>query len=235
MNGFKDPDIEKLSLDVTSDAEVQSVVRTVLEKEGCIDILVNNAGIMAAGPLIDQTMEFVQEAFNANTFSVLRICKAVIPAMASRKSGIIVNIGSVVGEAPTPWNGLYCATKSAVSMMSEVLNMECRPFNIHVMNIEPAAIKSNISSNQQARFSLPQDSLYAAFLPNIMQRIHASQGPSSMPNEKFAKIAVQKILSHSPPLHLIIGGGAILFKVFRWFPRTLLLWLMWKVYSKKLA
>ncbi|KAK7059191.1 NADPH-dependent 1-acyl dihydroxyacetone phosphate reductase [Paramarasmius palmivorus] len=234
MEGLKDPNIEKLSLDITNDADVQRVVKAIL-LHGPIDILVNNAGIMAAGPLVDQTMEFIQEAFDANTFSVLRLAKAVIPSMASRKSGIIVNIGSVVGDSPTPWNGLYSATKSAVSTISEVLNMECRPFNIHVMNVEPAAIRSNISKNQQARFNLPPDSLYTGFLPNIIQRIHASQGPNSMPNEQFAKLLVQKVLSRSPPLHLILGGGATMFTVFRWLPRTLLLWLMWRVYSKKLV
>jgi 1-acylglycerone phosphate reductase len=50
MEGFKDPTIEKLSLDVTNDADVQRVVKTIL-LHGPIDILVNNAGVMAAGPL----------------------------------------------------------------------------------------------------------------------------------------------------------------------------------------
>lgn len=50
------------------------------------------------GPLLDVPIEGVASAFDTNCLSVLRVCKAVVPHMASRKSGLIVNIGSVVGE-----------------------------------------------------------------------------------------------------------------------------------------
>lgn len=49
MEGFTNPSIEKLALDVTSDDAVEHVVQTILEKEGKIDIAVNNAGILAIG------------------------------------------------------------------------------------------------------------------------------------------------------------------------------------------
>jgi 1-acylglycerone phosphate reductase len=54
MNGFSDPNIEKMSLDVTSDDDVQRVVRDILEIEGRIDVVVNNAGILAIGVYIIQ-------------------------------------------------------------------------------------------------------------------------------------------------------------------------------------
>jgi hypothetical protein len=53
---------------------------------------------LAAGPLIDLPAEQIQRTFDTNTFSLLRVAKAVIPSMADRKSGLIVNIGSVSGE-----------------------------------------------------------------------------------------------------------------------------------------
>jgi NAD(P)-dependent dehydrogenase (short-subunit alcohol dehydrogenase family) len=56
------------------------------------------------GPLVDLSLERVRQIFDTNTFSALRIAKAVIPSMAQRRSGLIINIGSVAGEM---WVGLY--------------------------------------------------------------------------------------------------------------------------------
>lgn len=50
------------------------------------------------GPLVDQSLEDVKRVFDTNTYAILRTAKAVIPVMAKRHSGVIVNIGSIVGE-----------------------------------------------------------------------------------------------------------------------------------------
>ena len=50
------------------------------------------------GPLVEQSMDAVKQVFDTNTFSILRVCKAVVPIMAKRHRGTIINIGSVMGE-----------------------------------------------------------------------------------------------------------------------------------------
>jgi len=227
--------VEKLALDVTSDEAVERVVKHIAEVEGKIDVVVNNAGLAFPGPLIDQAMEDVEVNFDTNTFAILRMAKAVIPLMAKRRSGVIVNIGSIVGEIATPWNGLYCASKAAVQSISDVLRMECKPFNISVFHVAPGGIQSNLSANGSSRFSLPDTSLYTAFLPNIVQRIHASQAAGSMPTDVFAKQVVMNALRRNPPSYLSTGSNATLFAIFKWLPKAWVLWLMWKVYSKKLT
>ncbi|GBE77557.1 hypothetical protein SCP_0104350 [Sparassis crispa] len=102
----------------------------ILEKEGRIDIIVNNAGVVSSAPLIDVPMELVLNTFNTNAFSVLRVARVVIPHMAERRSGTIVNISPIVGETPMPWSGIYASSKTCVTTLSEVLYMECMPFNI---------------------------------------------------------------------------------------------------------
>lgn len=230
---FDDASVQKLALDVTSDESVQSVLNHITEVEGKIDVVVNNAGLISAGPIVEQPIEYVKEVFDTNTYAILRVCKAVVPIMAKRRSGLIVNIGSVVGEISTPWNGIYCASKAAVQSISEVLSMECKPLNISVLHVAPGAVRSNISSNAASRFRLSPDSLYSDYLPNIMQRIYASQGPQSMPSDDFAKQVVSKALQKSPPRYLSIGGHAWLFYIFKWLPRGFVLYLMWKQYSRK--
>ncbi|KAH7870829.1 oxidoreductase [Lentinula edodes] len=234
MAGFSHSRIEKLPLDVTSDEDVKRVVEHIVGKEGKIDIVVNNAGTGAAGALLDQDMDTVRQAFDINTFAILRVCRSVLPIMAGRKQGLFVNVGSVVGDTPVPWNGLYSATKAATHMISEVLSMECRPFNISVMNVVPGSVRSNIANNMTQKFVLPENSLYSAFIPNIMKRINASQTEHSMPAAKFAKAVVSKALSRKPPLRFTAGGNSTIFAIFRWLPRVFVFRYLWRIYSKKM-
>jgi len=230
---FKTSNVEKLALDVTSDESVKNVFEHIVQAEGKIDIVVNNAGMIGPGPLIDQSIEYVQKMFDTNTYSVLRVCKSAIPIMAKRNRGLIVNIGSVVGETATPWNGLYSASKAAVKLISDVLTMECKPFNIDVLHVAPGSVKSNISNNASG-YSLPPDSLYGAFLPNIIARLHSSQGPGSMPSADFARVVVSKALRKKPPQYLTAGGKSTMFTIFRWLPRGVVFYLMWRVWGKKM-
>jgi len=225
--------IEKLALDVNSDESVVKVLDHILEEDGKIDVLVNNAGVVAAGPVVEVPIEDVKRVFETNTFAILRLCKAVVPSMAQRRSGTIVNIGSIVGEIPTPWNGIYCASKAAVTSISELLFMELKPLNISVLHVAPGAVRSNIANNGMARFSLAPDTLYGDYLANIIARINISQGPHSMPGADFAKRVVTNALCKNPPRYMVLGGLTSWFSFFKWLPRGLVLLLIWKKFSKK--
>jgi len=233
MTGFKHESIKKLALDVNSDEDIERVVRTILVNEGKIDILVNNAGIMGIQPLLDLTIEKAQQTFNTNTLSALRTAKAIVPSMAARKSGLVVNVGSIVGNITTPWNGIYSASKAALHALTEVLAMECKPFNVDVMLVAPGAIRSNISSNMAANFALPENSLYVRYLPGILARLHSSQDGNAMPTEDFARLVVGKCLQKSPPFYVTAGGNALLFRLLGAFlPRAFVMWLMWRRFSQ---
>ncbi|KAJ7293106.1 oxidoreductase [Mycena rebaudengoi] len=231
MAGFNSPLIKTLTLDVTNGADVRRVVAHVVEDAGKIDIVVNNAGAIGIGPLIEQPMDNVLANFDTNTHGALRVAQAVFPHMAERRSGLIVNVGSVVAEISVPWNGLYSAAKAAMHSMSEILSMELKPFNISVMYIAPGSVRSNIANN--SRFSLQPGSRYTAFLPNIIQRQNASQGPTSMPADIFAATMVRQVLNKKPPRYLMLGGNTRLFAVLKWLPRSVVLWYMWRLFSRR--
>ena len=206
---------------------------------------------MDTGPLIDNSMDIIRKTFETNTFAILRVAKAVIPEMAKRNQGVIVNIGSIVGQvyvfpleqilvfrlicsSATPWNGIYCASKAAVDSISQVLSMECRPLGIQVFHVAPGSVKSNLSETGNRHFSLAPKSLYRSFLANIMDRIYSSQGPHSMPAEAFARRVVSKALQKNPPLYLCLGGQSLILTILTWFPRAVVMELMWRRFSKKL-
>ncbi|KAG2360003.1 hypothetical protein BDR07DRAFT_1290890 [Suillus spraguei] len=225
MDGFKHS-VEKRAMDVTSDDDVKRVVQSILEEQGKIDIVVNNAGAIAIGPLLDVSLDQTRKAFETNTFSILRVAQAVAPSMVERKQGLIVNIGSIVGNVATPWNGLYCASKAAVHALSDTLAMECKPFGVKVMLVAPGAVQSNISANQAATLKLSPTSIYKPYFDRVYERLHISQGKASMPTDEFARRVVAKVLSPNPPTYISIGGGSGLFAFLQWLPRWLVFWIM---------
>ncbi|KAF9477507.1 oxidoreductase [Pholiota conissans] len=230
---FKSGLVHKLALDVNSDESVAEVVKHIVDTEGKIDLLVNNAGITSPGPLIDQPLNSVKEVYETNVFAVLRVSKAVVPIMAKHGSGTIINIGSITGETPTPWSGLYSSSKAACTSISEVLFMELKPFGISVMHISPGGIKSHIADNGLARMQVAPDTLYTDYIPFIFKRIQSSQDSASMPSEVFASRVVAKALSKRPPRYITLGGNSGLFTLFKWLPRGLVLYFLFRSFSPR--
>jgi len=235
MDGFSHLGIQRLELDVTKTEGIRSVIQTIVQGEGRIDILVNNAGALCAGALLDVPLTEMRSAFEVNTFGALYMAQAVIPHMAARKQGTVVNIGSVVGHIPTPWNGVYAAAKAALHSLTEVLWMECKPLKVNIMLVAPGSVRSNIANNQQRRFNMPETSLYKAFLENIMERISTSQDLGTIPAEEFAKKVVTVAMLPNPPRYLTLGGTSFLFRILQWLPRFWVLTIMWRRFSRRKA
>ncbi|KAG1877723.1 hypothetical protein DFJ58DRAFT_4280 [Suillus subalutaceus] len=233
MDGFKHP-VEKRAMDVTSDVDVKLVVQSILEEQGKIDIVVNNAGAIAIGPLLDASLDQARKAFETNTFSILRVAQAVAPSMVECKQGLIVNIGSLVGNIPTPWNELYCAAKAAVRAFTDVLAMECRPFGVKVMLVAPGQVRSNITTNQAATLELSPTSIYKPYFDRMYERLNGGQAKGNMDTDEFARRVVAKVLSPNPPSYMSLGGKSGLFEFFCWLPRWLVLWILgsWMVWKK---
>ncbi|EMD42280.1 hypothetical protein CERSUDRAFT_110808 [Gelatoporia subvermispora B] len=231
MDGFKHGNIERLQMDVTVDEDVSDAVQRIIKNEGRIDIVVNNAGVMCHGPLIDIGMDQIHSAFETNTLSMIRVSRAVLPHMATRRSGTIVNISSVIGETHTPFSGIYAATKSSLKTLSEVLYMECLPFNVKVVYVAPGAVKSNVVANQMRVLDLPSDSIYLPWREKILRRIELSQGAASMPTEIFADKVVRAVLKEKPPRYMTLGGHARWFSFLKRWPRGYLLRYLWRLYG----
>jgi len=134
--------VTMLALDVRSDDSVRACAAAVLSKAGRLDVLINNAGYLLAGAIEEATIAQAQDEFDTNFFGVVRMVKAVLPAMRKQRSGLIVNISSLAGIVPFPFWGFYNASKFAVEGYSESLRTDLKPFGIHVAMVEPGAIKT---------------------------------------------------------------------------------------------
>ena len=139
--------VELLPLDVRDDGSVQAGVETALSRGGRIDVLVNNAGYAVVGAIEETSPSEAQALFDTNVFGVLRMVRAVLPAMRRQGSGTIVNTSSVLGFLPAPFMGLYASTKHALEGLSESLDHEVRGFGIRVVLVEPGFTKTQFGAN----------------------------------------------------------------------------------------
>ncbi|HEY8195775.1 MAG TPA: oxidoreductase [Gemmatimonadales bacterium] len=139
--------VEYLVLDVTSDESVKAAVAQVLDQAGRIDLLVNNAGVGLIAGAEESSLEQAKSLFEVNLFGLIRVTKAVLPAMRRQGRGRIVNISSVMGLIPAPFMALYGASKHAVEGYSESLDHEIRGSGIRVVLVEPAYTRTSFEGN----------------------------------------------------------------------------------------
>jgi NAD(P)-dependent dehydrogenase (short-subunit alcohol dehydrogenase family) len=189
----RDPDtvapvrgVELLPLDVRDDASVASSVEAVLGQTGRIDVLVNNAGYSVVGAIEETSASEAQALFDTNVFGVLRMVRAVLPAMRRQGSGTIVNTSSVLGFLPAPFMGLYASSKHALEGLSESLDHEVRGFGIRVVLVEPGFTKTPFGAN--TIHALQTIAAYAGTLRQASDRIIARTQDGSGPETVAAEI-----------------------------------------------
>ncbi|MEO8126836.1 MAG: SDR family NAD(P)-dependent oxidoreductase [Bryobacteraceae bacterium] len=194
------PGVESLVMDVTSDESVAQVISTVMAREGRIDVVVNNAGISIAGAVEDCCIADAQEQFEVNLFGALRVCRAVLPGMRERRSGYILNVGSIGGLVAIPYQGLYSASKFALEGLTESLRLEVRDFGIRVVLIEPGDHRTALTSRRR----FVQSDVYQERFDSAIARMALDEqgGP---PPEGVAKLVYRVIQKPNPRLRYTVG------------------------------
>jgi short-subunit dehydrogenase len=126
--------------DLTDDRVRQRVVERTLERYGAIDILINNAGVGLYIPSWEAPEAEVRRLMELNFFALLGMVRLVAPHMRARRSGTIVNVGSIGGKIVLPWLTVYSASKYAVGALTEGLRMELRRDGVRTMLVCPGYV-----------------------------------------------------------------------------------------------
>jgi NAD(P)-dependent dehydrogenase (short-subunit alcohol dehydrogenase family) len=138
-NALRAKGIEVVELDVTDTQSVDQAVAAVVAKAGRIDVLINNAGVAAAGVSEAFTDEQVSALFDVNVIGLHRVTRAVLPTLRSRKDGLIINIGTILGRVTFPFFGVYGASKFAVEALTDSLRYEVSQLGVDVALVQPSA------------------------------------------------------------------------------------------------
>ncbi|KAG6546238.1 hypothetical protein Mapa_012277 [Marchantia paleacea] len=218
------PGIQTMELDVTNLDSVKRVVQNVEQEHGGIDILVNNAGVPCVAPVAELPLATFETTFRTNVYGPLALIQAVVPGMASKGKGKIVNVGSITSYAYGPWVGGYSASKAAVEALTDALRMELKPFGLHVMLVLPGAIRSNIGKKSEditTSSVIEGLKLYKSWKPTLYKRGGLSQVSHCTNTQEFAQKTVEKILSKRPPYHYVYGRFTTLMTILHYLPLRL--------------
>jgi len=185
-----------LALDVSDVGTIEKVVSTIVQNEGKLDVLINNAGKGITGPVEETPVEEMKKAFDTNFFGVVNVCKGVLPQMRKQKNGLILNISSIAGYMGLPYRGIYSATKSATSILSEVLSLETKQFGVTVVDVAPGDFATNIAAG---RYHTPlyENSPYKKHYEKVLKQID-DEVDSGLQPEIMAK-AIYKIIQKKHP------------------------------------
>ena len=185
-----------VEMDVTQDASVDQCVREVLARAGRIDVVINNAGIGAIGVTEAYTVEQFQGLFDVNVFGVVRVNRAVLPAMRAQRSGLLIHVSSGAGRIAIPYMAAYCASKFALEAIADACRFELSPFGVDSVIVEPGAHKTPILE----KFIQPDDAGRVAdygeaqYAGRIRQRFDDVAGSTDAPGPEVVVDAFVQLI-----------------------------------------
>lgn len=189
--------IETLALDVTDVNSIREAKTVIEERTGSsLDILVNNAGITYPSAASDISMDRVRAVFDVNLFGAMTVAHEFLPLLLAAGDARIVQMSSLAGLMPVPFNSAYNTSKAALLSFGDTLRVELKPFNIKVINIAAGNTQSNIMKNVPR--SLPPDSIYQPINQEYAHdRIEHFQD-GALPASQLTKTVVAEALTKTP-------------------------------------
>lgn len=159
-------EVHTLLFDVRDKLAVMESIASLPENFNTIDVLVNNAGnAHGLDPIQTGDLQDWDDMIDINVKGLLYVSRAVIPGMVDRRSGHIINIGSIAGKEVYPNGNVYCASKHAVDALNQSMRMDLNPYGIRVGGIHPGLVETEFS---EVRFK--GDTERAA---NVYKGLHA--------------------------------------------------------------
>ena len=123
---------------VTKEADVQALKAAAERAFGTPDVLINNAGLGGSAAIVDMTDEQWSSVLDVSLTSVMRMCRAFLPLMYAKKSGVVVNNASVLGWRAQALQSHYAAAKAGVMAFTRCAAIEAAEHNVRINAVAPS-------------------------------------------------------------------------------------------------
>lgn len=161
-----------LVFDVRDREKVLEILGALPEDWKAIDVLINNAGnAHGMDPIQTGSLDDWDAMMDINVKGLLYVSKAIIPGMTERKSGMIINIGSIAGKEVYPNGNVYCGSKHAVDAITKGMRIDLNPFGLRVVAIHPGLVETEFSLVRFKGDEKRSESVYQGFEPLLAEDI----------------------------------------------------------------
>jgi NAD(P)-dependent dehydrogenase (short-subunit alcohol dehydrogenase family) len=208
-------EITPLLLDVTDPAQIAAAATTVAGHTGtaALDGLVDNAGIGVFGPLELIPLQQFRRLLEVNVTGQLAVTQALLPLLRQAR-GRIVLIGSIGSRFTPPFVGALAASKSALATLGEALRQELAPWDVRVVVIEPASVRTEAvdklehDAQQLLEQATPDGrALYQDAFGRLVATF-AAQHEQGSPPEVVAEAVAHALTTPRPRAHYLVGRNS---------------------------
>lgn len=221
---------ESLSCDITNFDMVKQTFEQIFEKEGKIDVLVNNAGMGISGAVEQTSDADIKKQFDLNLFALINACKMITPILRKCGGGKIVNIGSVAGVIPIPFQTFYSVSKASVDMFTMAFGLEVRDFGIQTCVVMPGDTKTGFTDSR-IKTLIEQDEVYGDRISQSVCKMESDE-KNGKPPISVSKVVYKVIKKRKMPSRKTVGFSyKLIILLEKLLPRRLMLWVVKKIYG----
>jgi uncharacterized protein len=141
-------DVKALELNLTAPHAIQYLYDWCHQQQLKINVLINNAGIGNYSIFQQSAYVDYQSMIQLNVNTVVALTHLFVPKLRENETAYILNVGSFASLMPLPYKSVYAATKSFVLTFSRSLQMELKPYNIHVSCLCPGPTSTQSMRNR---------------------------------------------------------------------------------------
>lgn len=224
------PELEKISpnvipfrIDMSKEWTITDAVKFITSKTDQIDALINAAGCVVAGPMECLDVKKIKEQFDVNTFSHLQLTQGLFEQL---EGGKVINISSMASFGIFPFVGSYCASKRALDILFNSMQIECGG-NIKVVSIKPGVIKTPLWEKAiEMNKAVAQENLkYEREMNFLMQNAEKNKN-KGLDAKEVADFVLKIEALENPKPSYTIGIDAKWAEILSHFPQS---WINWIV------
>ncbi len=198
---------QPILLDVADHAAARRAIAEVEMAAGGIDVLMNNAGYSLEGCVEASDALEVRAQIDTHFLAPITLIQAALPAMRRRRSGHILNVGSLAAHTTNAGTAVYAGVKAAIETLSVGLAQELAPFGIRVTAVIPGAFRTRIGDARRSAAAALDD--YAPADAARRQRLAAMSGRQRGDPVRGAQAVLALVDAADPPVRFALGPDAI--------------------------